>query len=105
MERSGDNVVLLLFGKLYKINGVSRYPYSKLRILFGVLLSVQQGFSCKYIYVEVMSAFFHITIKKFNQIINLFFVWFYICRINLPFIIIIYFNIGLDYSSSICSLG
>ena len=40
----------------------------------AALLSVQQGFSIQYVYVQVVTAFFSIAVQQFYQVINLLFI-------------------------------
>ena len=65
MERSGDNIILLFLGQLDEVYCIAAYTDGQLRILFRMLLSVQQGFSIQYVYVQVVTAFFSIAVFSF----------------------------------------
>src|SRR5699024_10475262 len=71
MEGTGDYFVLLFFCQLMEIYRISGYAYRKLRIVFRMLLGIQQGFFCEDIYVEVVSSFFCIAFQQPYQVIDL----------------------------------
>ena len=62
MECSGDNVVLLLLGKLDEVYCISGNTDSELRIVLGVLLSIEKSITCEYVNVEVVAALNCITV-------------------------------------------
>ena len=74
MESAGDNIILLFLGQLDEVYSVSADTDGQLRILFRMLLSVQQSFTIQYVYVQVVTAFFSIAVQQANQIFNLLFI-------------------------------
>ena len=74
MEGTRDNVVLLFFRQLYEVYRVARNSYGELRVFLRVSLSVKESFPCENVYVEVMTAFFNVAVKQFNEIVDLFLV-------------------------------
>ena len=56
VERTGDNVCLLLRCKLDEVYCVTGNTDRQLRIVLGMLLSVQKSISVEYVDVEVMTA-------------------------------------------------
>ena len=66
MAGSGDNVKLLFAGKVDEFNGIAGYPHGKLRILLRMSLRVQESFPGKYIYIQMVSALFSITVQSIN---------------------------------------
>ncbi len=56
MECTGDNVSLLLGCKFDKVYSVAGNSDGKLRIILGMLLSIKQCVSVKYIYIKMMAA-------------------------------------------------
>ena len=73
VECSGDNVVLLLLGKLDEVYCISGNTDSELRIVLGVLLSIEKSITCEYVNVEVVAALNCITVKKTYQVFDLLF--------------------------------
>lgn len=71
MECSGDNVILLFLGQLNEVYSITGNTDSQLRIVLGVLLSVQKSILSEHVYVEVMTALCGIAIEKSNQVIYL----------------------------------
>ena len=71
VECSCDNVVLLLLGKLDEVYSVSGYTDSKLRIVLGMLLSIEKCISCEHVNVEVVTSLDCITVKKTYEIVYL----------------------------------
>ena len=57
MEGSGDHFVLLFFGKLDKVYGITGYADGKLRIFFRMFLRIQKSVPVEYIHIQVMTAF------------------------------------------------
>ena len=58
MECSGNNVVLLLLGELDEVYGIAGNPDSKLRIVLGMLLGIEESVPVEYVYVEVMTTLY-----------------------------------------------
>lgn len=77
VECSGYNVVLLLFGELYEVYCIARNAHRELRILFGVLLRVDKRFAVKYVNVQMMSAFFNISVEQAYKVVDLICVFHY----------------------------
>ena len=63
VERTGDNVRLLLWCEFDEVYSVAGYTDRQLRIVLRMLLCVQKGISVEYVYVEVMAAFCCIAIQ------------------------------------------
>ena len=64
VERTRDNLVLLLFRQLYEVYRISAYSYGELGIFLGVLLRIEERFSGKNVYVQVVSALFDVAVKQ-----------------------------------------
>ena len=71
MEGSGDNVVLLLLGELDEVYGIAGNPDCELRIVLGMLLSIEKCLTVEDIDVEVMTALYGITVEEAYKIIYL----------------------------------
>ena len=63
MESTGNDVSLLLGSELDEVNGISGHADGQLRIVLGMLLSVQEHISVQHVYVEVMAALCSIAVK------------------------------------------
>ncbi len=72
MKSTRNNVVLLFFSQFYEVYCIARNSYSELRVLLGVCLSVKESFTCENVYVEVVSAFFNVAVKQFDEVVYLF---------------------------------
>ena len=72
VECTGNNVILLLLGELDEVYRIAGNSYCELRIFLGVSLSVQQSLAGEDVYIKVVTAFFNVAVKKFNEVIYLF---------------------------------
>ena len=63
MEGTGDDVSLLLGSELDEVDGISGYTDGQLRIVLGMLLSVQQHIPVQHVHVQMMAALCRIAIQ------------------------------------------
>jgi hypothetical protein len=63
VECTGDYLVLLFLIELNKVYGIAGNTYGKLRILLGMLLSINKCVPVKYVYIKVMATLFSIAVK------------------------------------------
>jgi hypothetical protein len=71
VEGSGDNVCLLLGSKLDEVYCVSGNADGELRIVLGMLLSIEKSVSVENVNVKMVATLGSITIKKVYKVINL----------------------------------
>ena len=71
MERTADNVGLLLRSELDEVHCVAAHADRQLRIILGMSLRIQKGVTVQNVNVQVMSALYCITIQKRYQVVNL----------------------------------
>ena len=66
VNRSGNNVVLLLLREFDEVYSVTGNADGELRVLFRVLLRIQKGFAVKYVYVEVVTTVTNVAVQHSN---------------------------------------
>ena len=71
MEGSGNNLVLLLLGKLDEVYRIAGDTDGKLRIFLGVSLRIKKRLASEHVNVEMMAALFYVAVKKSYEIIYL----------------------------------
>ena len=79
MESAGDNFSLLFAREFTEINGIAGNSDSKVRIFFGVFISLNEGFAVKDINIKVMSVIKEISLKDRNEVIHAFLLGFTQC--------------------------
>ncbi|MNP76357.1 hypothetical protein D3C76_1735780 [compost metagenome] len=72
MERSVNDIELLLSRQLDEVDGIARYPDCQLWILLRMLHRIKQGFFIKHVDVQVVSILDHIPVKYCGQIVHTF---------------------------------
>ena len=71
VEGTADHVGLLFRGKLDKVYCVAADPDGKLRIVFRMLLGIQQSIPVQNIYIQMMSTLGCIAVQQIYKIVDL----------------------------------
>ena len=64
VEGSCDNFFLMILGQCVEPYGITRYPYSQVRVFFRIFISVLKQVSVEDIYIEVMCSSVEISAEQ-----------------------------------------
>ena len=70
MERTADNLQLMLAAELDEVNGVARYADGELRILLGVLHGIHQHLAVEHVHVEVVGTLGEVAVHHGHEVLN-----------------------------------
>ena len=63
MEGSADNLTLLFLGKLVEVNCIAGNTDCKIRVHFGIFVSLDKLFLVQYVYIDMVSVLAEIAVK------------------------------------------
>ena len=70
VERTRDNLQLMLAAQFDEVNCVTRYTDCQLRILLGVLHSIHEHLAVKHVHVQVVSTLCEVTVHQSNEVLD-----------------------------------
>ena len=70
VERTRDNLQLMLAAQLDEVHSVTRYTDCQLWILLGVLHSIHKHLAVQYVHVKVVSILCEVTVHQGNKVLD-----------------------------------